>query len=233
MGLETDRTDLQSAGANVSVSQGILNDTLRDLLNRYPFTWRVTPTPVTVSANLGGGVTGKLYNITAVAPKVMDIYGIILDDGTLSTRLMDEISLNDYIQKWGNIDFLPTGRPVEYTKASETKFLVAPIPQDPTYNFRCYISYQFAEITDFTLAITDVPDRALETLRVGMLCRLYRWLHEWEIAAKLYNLYEQLIKVLIDEDKTAPNLEFRFQEAVFAVRPVGINYWQSPFMKGM
>ena len=217
---ELNRDDLLSTGADIAVSQRALNDSLRDILNRYAFSWRVAE-PETVATV----VNQTVYTVASTH----DIFAVVFDDGTSSTTTLREISLQRYLDEWGNVDYLGSSSPEVYTRLDQYKIKVAPRPSSAAWNFRIYKTPEFADITTFTNSVTQVTPRAIEVVKLGMLARLYRHLHEFERATGLYSLYESQIEKMIKEDKETPNLTFPYN------RDSGVkgNYWANPMIMGV
>ena len=228
---ELNRTDLDVGGTQVTVSQTALNDALRHLFNRYPFSWRVVDPPLPVTTVAGTSV----YDTSAAAYgsiKVHDIYGVVLDTGDLQTRPMTEIPHQQFLRQWANLAYLPQDKPTIYARREQYKIVVAPRPDASTYTLRVFYSLEFVDITTFTADLTQVPQRAIEMVKIGMLARLYRWMQDDDRAIKLYALLEEEEQSMIREDKANPNLSFLMQPMSMGW-PLTVNYWQSPFITGV
>lgn len=225
---ELNRTDINSTGSNASDAQGLLNDTLRDLFNRYTFSWRVLDPPATIPAVVGQ----KMYDISSVVTNgVQDIYTVILDTASTTTRPLNSILLKTFLDRWANVDYIGTTFPADFAKIDKTKFYVAPRPSS-TWNFLVYYTQLFVNITDFTQNI-GASDRALEVIKIGLLARMYRWTHEYPTASGFFAAFEKKIQELIDQDKEDPSRIFEMRPAVFGDRPISVDYWKSPFVRGV
>lgn len=227
---ELNRDDFQAkapAGASVGVSQRALNRTLQNMFGKHPFSWRVVATPLPVLLT----VNTTLYDLSTIpgGVKFQDIFGVWLDTGDTQSRFLDEKSLQWFVDNWANVDFVAAGLPALYTRLDKYSIRIAPKP-NAADTLRVYYTLEHTDITDFTVAIT-VPDKAQEVLELGMLARLYRHLHEWETATGHYNLYNQELDKLVQEDKDKPDLEFVMQPVQFGVRAPSIDYWKSPFYR--
>lgn len=220
------RDDLASSGADKAVSQRALNDTLRDILNRHPFSWRVVYPPISVPC-----IVGQVeYDIQALSSiTIQDIFSIIIDTGASDTRPMKEISLIEFTKKWANVSYIGNSTPSRYARIDMYKFVSAPTSSSAAYSFKIYYTPEFVDITVFGNPVTQIIPRMSEVLKLGMLSRLYRHLQEFERAGSLYSIFEAQIKILIQEDKENPNLDFTFSGTSMASS--GANPWQTPFVQ--
>jgi hypothetical protein len=225
---ELNRDDLASGGSNAAVSQRALNNTLRDILNRYAFSWRVSQSPLAVACIVSPSPV-SVYDLSAAPTntKIQDIEEIVLDTGRSDTDTMDERSVRIFLSKWANLDYLGTSTPYEYCRLDKYTIKIAPLPSQ-AYTMRIYYSPEFTDITVFTGDITQVLPRMMECVTVGMLARLYRWLHEFERYGAILPVYEDLIQKAIKEDKEAPNLTFKLGSGS-PHRTSSVEYWRSPF----
>ena len=223
---ELNRSDLDTAGAQVAASQRAVNDALRDFFNRYAWSWRVVDPAMSVT--LTAGTT--LYDTSTGGTKIQDIYGVVLDTGDTVTRYLREIPHALYLQRWANVAYLGRTYPEEFARRDVFKLVIAPAPSSSVWTLKVFYSTQFVDITDFTVTISQVPDRCLEVVKLCMLYRLYRWLHEEERAGALYRLSEKAIADLIKEDKAAPALEFNLQPVQLGGSRITVDYWKSPFV---
>lgn len=232
------RTDLDTAGSNVATTKRAVNAAFRDLFNRYAFTWRIVDPPLSVDCVAGT----TLYDTSAAAYgsiKLQDIYFCYLDTGDLQSRPLEEWPLWRFRRQYANLAYLPNGKPTIFTRVDQYKIQVALAPESSSYDLKVYYSLEFADITDFTATITQVPQRALEVVQLMMEARLKRW--EFTSAspdagpnvAAAYALAEKAIADLIKEDKAAPNLSFVMQGANIGAKPLDMNYWASPFVTGV
>lgn len=225
---ELNRDDLKTTGSSYSESKGLLNDTLRDLFNRYTFSWRVLDPPLSVPAV----VSQKLYNISTVESSgVQDIYAVVLDTGGADSRPLIGLLLKTFLNKWANVDYLGNSRPVHFAKIDKHKFYVAPLP-DATYTFKVFYTRMFVDITNFALDI-EASDRAMEVIKIGLLARMYRWTHEFQTSSGFFTLFEKKIAELIEQDKLDPSREFEMQPANFGSGPISTDYWKSPFIRSV
>lgn len=226
---ELNRDDLASSGDNKTVSQGALNNTLRDILNRYAFSWRVADSPLTVTCIVSPSPV-SIYDLSAAptSTKIQDIAEVVLDTGKSDTDSMDEQHPRIFLERWANLDYLGTSTPKEYCRLGKYSIKIAPLPSQ-AYNMRIYYSPEFVDITDFTTDVSQVLPRMLEVVNLGLLARLYRWLHEFDRYAALYQIYEGAIGTSIKEDKEAPNLQFKLGQT--KAKPTG-DYWTNPFNMG-
>lgn len=225
---ELNRTDLDTTGAQVAASQRALNDTLRDFLNRHPFSWRIVQPPLSITTIAGTSV----YTLSAAptSTKIQDIFAVILDTGDLQTRELRMVPHGRFLRDWPNLAYQATNKPIAVTRRDQYAIEVAPRPDTATYTLKVYYSLEFTDITTFTAELSQIPQRATEVVKVGMLMRLYRWLQEWPTAVGMLALYEQQIKSLIDEEKAHPSQEFLIQPVLLTPAIYRVNYWQSPFV---
>jgi hypothetical protein len=230
--LEVNRADdLGSTGTNVAQARVYLNDALRTLINRYDWSWRIAATPLGI-ANV---VNQTLYDASAGAggAKIKDIAGIVLDTGDVATFPMEEISLIRYRREWAHVSYSAAGKPTHYAKVGRYQFLVAPRSESASHTFRVTYWPEFADVTDFTLELTDpsvlanafIAPRAEEVVFLGLLRRMFRYTHEWESAREVGRDEELAIATMIAEEKATPNLGFVMQPARFADRPPRGKYW--------
>lgn len=223
---ELNRSDLDTAGAQVAASQRALNDSLRDFFNRYAWSWRVVDPAMSIT--LTAGTT--LYDTSTGGTKIQDIYGVVLDTGDTVTRYLREIPHAQYLQRWANVAYLGQTYPTEFARRDVFKIVIAPAPSSSVWTLKVFHSLQFVDITNFDATLSQVPDRCLEVIKLLMLYRLYRWLHEEERTGALYRLSEKAIADLIKEDKSAPALEFTLQPMRFGGQVITTDYWKSPFV---
>lgn len=223
---ELNRTDLDVGGANIASAQRALNDSLRDFFNRYPWSWRVVDPPMSIAVVSGT----TLYDTSTGGTKIQDIYGLLLDTGDTITRYLREIPHATYLQRWANVAYIGSTYPVEFARRDQFKIVLAPKPSSSSWTLKLFYSTQFVDITDFTATISQVPDRCLETIKLMMLYRLYRWAQEDDRAGTLFRLTEVALATMVKEDKAEPALEFVMQPVRLMGRTFTTDYWKSPFV---
>jgi len=236
-GDELDRSDLKTGGANVAVSQRALNNSLRDLFNRYVFSWRVVDPPLTV--DLTAGTT--LYDLSTISggKKVQDLYVVYLDTQDLQSRPLEEWPLWRFRREFANLKYLPKTKPTTFTRVDQYKIEIALPPESSTYDLKVYYSEEFADITNFATTLAQGPQRIWEVITVMMLARLKRWEYtaqspeSSQVVIGAYALAEKMIQDLIKEDKANPNISYIMQGARFGGMPLSLNYWASPFIKSV
>lgn len=232
---ELNRTDLDTSGSQVAVTQRALNDAMRDLFNRYAFSWRVVDPPMTIT--LTAGTT--LYDTSSGGTLLQDLYVVYLDTGDLQTRPLTEWPLWRFRRKFANLAYLPNGWPEWFTRVDQYKVQVAPPPQSSSWSLKAYYSPEFVDITNFAANITQVTPRAFEVVKVMMLARLKRWEYTTTsddgtvTLAAAYQLAEKMIQDLIKEDKDNPNISYEMQGANFGGLPLTMSYWASPFVRNL
>lgn len=222
---ELNRTDLDVGGAQVASSQRAVNDSFRDLFNRYAWSWRVVDPAMSIAVVAGT----TLYDTSTGGTKIQDVYGVILDTGDTITRRLREIPHGLYLSRWANVAYIGQSYPKEYARRDQNKLVLAPAPSASSWTLKVFHSVQFVDITDFTATITQVPDKALEVVKLMLLYRLYRWGQEDERAGALYRLAEKAIADLIKEDKGAPALNFLMQPVSLGQGWPTMDYWRTPF----
>ena len=237
--IEVNRTsDLGSTGTNVAQSKAYLDGAIRTLVNRHSFTWRISPTVLSVACAVTTPPT-VLYDASSGGGgvKIQDIAAIGLDTGDIQTFPMEEISLARYRTEEADVLYQGVSKPTRYTKVGKYSFLVAPPPESASHSFKITYWPEYVDIADFTKDLFDpalvgnsfIAPRAEEAVYLGLLMRMYRYTHEWEAAGGLLLQVEGEIKTLIAEDKNTPNLTYTMQGfRAEPARPVS-QYWANPW----
>jgi len=216
-------------GGDVAHTQRALNRTLQNMFSssRHAFSWRVIETPLTVTSV----VNQTDYDLSTVTGgvKFLDLHSAVMDDGTSATRPLVEKTLKWYIRHFANVGTIGSGTPIYYTRVGLYTVRVAPKPSSVTQLLKFYYTLEPQEITVFT-ATVDIPERALEVLELGILSRLYRFLHESERHIALQNDYKRELVNLVKEDKNNPNLSFVMQPFNTGGHGATTEYWKNPFV---
>ena len=219
VGDELGLDNYKSTGADVSTTQRVLNRTLQHILQSHSFTWYISATPQ--SFNTVAGTTE--YTLSAF----LDIIAMYISTGDSQSYAIPEKTLHWYIKHWANVDFVASDKPDVYARLDLYDIKVAPRP-DAIYTINVYYTPAITDFATFTANIT-VPERVQDVLETGMLSRMYRYLHEYDIARELKNDYALALLSLIKEDKDNPNLIFRKQPFLSAPA-YNTQYWKNHFV---
>lgn len=235
-------SDLGSTGTNVGQSKAYLDDAIRTVVNRHDFTWRISPTVLSV-ANVVTDPPTLLYDASSGAGgiKIQDIAAVVLDTAAVDTLPLEEISLARYRRDWANVAYLSATGPTQYAKVGKYSFLVAPPPESASHSFKITYWPEYIPIPDFAKDLFDpallpgsfFAPRAEEAVYLGLLMRMYRYTHDWQAAAGIALQGEAEIQTLIKDDRDKPNLNYTMQPFRSDQGSTGSSkYWANPWTQG-
>jgi len=215
----------KSAGADVAQTQRALNRTLQQLFSGvgHPFAWRIIEAPLVLVPIVGQ----TDYDLSTIVGgrKVQDIFAAFVHPVGGRAYQITERPLRWFIDHYADVDNAGGGQTQVYTRVGQYTVRLGPKPAAITDEVKFYISEEFADITTFTDTIT-LPSNVQEVVELGTLSRLYRFLHEFELARELKAEYEAGVGGLIRTDKNNPNMDF-IMEGSFR-QPVSGDYWRIP-----
>lgn len=197
----------KSTGADKAVTQRALNRTLQNLFSKHAFSWNVVADPLVVTL-----VIDQIqYNLSTVTGgvKFQHIFSIVIDTGDTRSAPLTEKTLKWFNKNRSSVKYDPVGTPHLYTTIGQFDIKVAPKPVLAD-KLDVYYILEHVDITDFTAVIT-IPDRVQEVVELGMLARMYRYLHELEQTTVHHILYKDARAELIEEDLNRPDLTFTLQ----------------------
>jgi hypothetical protein len=139
------------------------------------------------------------------------------------------LPLRRFRNKWAALQYLPQGKPNEWTQASRSHIVVAPMP-DAVYVLHVTSTKRPIQIVDFTQEVTSIPQEYHQVLIYGAAMIGCGKVKDLALLPIKLSQYEAGIKKMIEEDKRSIDVDYG-QQPFRAEPPVyQENYWATPFI---